>query len=249
MEKVEKLGIIPARYGSTRFPGKPLAKIDGVPMIERVYRQAEKSDLEGVLVATDDERIVKCVKGFGGNVVMTSPDLASGTDRCRAALEVAEIEAEYVINIQGDEPMVDPKQINVLLKLLHGHPVKIATLVSPAVNMEEVQNPNRVKVVTDRQGKALYFSRLPIPYSKNPKKLTAKIGELYTIHLGIYGFQAATLIEIGELSPSDLEITENLEQLRWLENGYSIYTAKTNKRSDAVDTPEDLKNIEKKYFL
>ncbi len=249
MENVEKLGIIPARYSSTRFPGKPLAKIDGIPMIERVYRQAEKSKLDRIIVATDDARIEKCVKDFGGNVVMTSTELATGTDRCRAALEVAEIEAEYVINIQGDEPFVDPKQINVLLKLLHGHPVKIATLVSPAVSMEEVQNPNRVKVTTDRQGKVLYFSRLPIPYAKDPKQIPTDIGKLYTIHLGIYGYQGDTLIELGELTPSGLELSENLEQLRWLENGYDIYTATTNERSDAVDTPEDLKNIEKKYFL
>lgn len=249
MENVEKLGIIPARYASTRFPGKPLAKIDGIPMIERVYRQAEKSKLDRIIVATDDKRIEKCVKDFGGNVVMTSPELATGTDRCRAALEVADIEAEYVINIQGDEPFVDPKQINVLLKLLHGHPVKIATLVSPAESMEEVQNPNRVKVTTDRQGKALYFSRLPIPYANDPKQIPANVGELYTIHLGIYGYQGDTLIELGELTPSGLELSENLEQLRWLENGYDIYTATTDERSDAVDTPEDLKSIEKKYFL
>lgn len=249
MENVEKLGIIPARYGSTRFPGKPLAKIDGIAMIERVYRQAEKSKLDKVLVATDDERIEKFVNGFGGNVVMTASDITTGTDRCRAALEAAEIEADYVINIQGDEPFIDPKQINVLLKLLHGHPVKIATLISPALNMEEVQNPNRVKVTTDRQGKALYFSRLPIPFVKDLKQIPDNVGELYNIHLGIYGFQADTLLELGELSPSALELSENLEQLRWLENGYDIYTATTTERSDAVDTPEDLKSIEKKYFL
>ena len=245
MENVEKLGIIPARYASTRFPGKPLAIIHGVPMIERVYRQAEKSSLDKILVATDDKRISDCVKNFGGNVVMTDPDLPSGTDRCRAALIESGIKAKLVVNIQGDEPLIDPEQINTVLRLLRGHAVNIATLISPALSKEEIENVNRVKVVIDRNGKALYFSRHPIPFSKN-------IGEHisnYHIHLGIYGFTASTLIELGELSTGLLEQSESLEQLRWLENGYTIYTAKTTERADSVDTPEDLENIEKKYFL
>lgn len=245
MENVEKLGIIPARYASTRFPGKPLALIAGVPMIERVYRQAQKSELDRILVATDDERIVDCVKNFGGSVIMTSPDLPSGTDRCRAAMAKSGINAKLVVNIQGDEPMIDPEQINSVLKLLRGNPVNIATLISPALSPEEIENENRVKVVTDRNGKALYFSRLPIPFSKNREYQISR----YYIHLGIYGFNARTLMELGELNTGLLEQCESLEQLRWLENGYTIYTAKTDERADSVDTPQDLENIEKKYFL
>lgn len=245
MEIVDKLGIIPARYASTRFPGKPLAIIGGVPMIERVYKQAVKSNLDKVLVATDDERIAECVKGFGGNVVMTNPDLPTGTDRCREALTLSKIKAKIVVNIQGDEPFIDPEQINAIIQLLHGHDVNIATIISPALTIEEIENPNRVKVVTEKNGKALYFSRSPIPFSKNLKDQVSN----YFIHLGIYGFKGATLQELGQLSTSSLELAESLEQLRWLENGYSIYTVKTDERADSVDTPEDLENLEKKFFL
>lgn len=243
MEIVDKLGIIPARYASTRFPGKPLATIGGVPMIERVYKQAVKSNLDKVLVATDDERIADCVKGFGGNVVMTNPDLPTGTDRCREALALSKIKARIVVNIQGDEPFIDPEQINAIVQLLHGHDINIATMISPALTREEIENPNRVKVVTEKNGKALYFSRSPIPYSKNMEDHISN----YAIHLGIYGFRGATLRELGQLNTSFLERSESLEQLRWLENGYSIYTVKTNERADSVDTPEDLENLEKKF--
>ncbi len=245
MENVEKLGIIPARFASTRFPGKPLALIGGVPMIERVYRQALKSNLDRVLVATDDERILNCVRNFGGEAVMTDPNLPSGTDRCREALNLSDISAKLIVNIQGDEPFIDPEQINLVLKLLMGNAVRIATLISPATSQEEIENPNRVKVAIDRDGKALYFSRLPIPFSK-PGELKV---ENYHIHLGIYGFRATALQEISQLSASSLELSESLEQLRWLENGYSIYTAKTMERADSVDTPKDLELIEKKFFL
>jgi|SRR5690554_4467217 len=245
MEIVDKLGIIPARYASTRFPGKPLATIGGVSMIERVYNQALKSNLDKVLVATDDDRILECVKGFGGNVVMTNPELPTGTDRCREALALSKVNARLVVNIQGDEPFIDPQQINAIVQLLHGHDVNIATMISPALTVEEIENPNRVKVVVEKTGKALYFSRLPIPFSKNIGDHVSN----YAIHLGIYGFKGATLRELGQLSPSSLEQSESLEQLRWLENGYEIYTVKTNERTDSVDTPEDLKNLEKKFFL
>lgn len=245
MENVEKLGIIPARYASTRFPGKPLALIGGVPMIERVYRQAMKSDLDRVLVATDDERIATCVRDFGGEAVMTDPLLSSGTDRCREALNSSKINTNLVVNIQGDEPMIDPNQINLVLDLLMNPTVKIATLISQATSQEEVSNQNRVKVTIDKNGKALYFSRLPIPFAKNGEQKL----ENYHVHLGIYGFQAATLQALCNLENSALELSESLEQLRWLENGYSIYTAKTIDRADSVDTPEDLEIIEKKFFL
>lgn len=249
MENVEKLGIIPARYGSTRFPGKPLAKIGGVPMIERVYKQAEKSELDRVLVATDDQRIADCVTNFGGHVTLTSPSLKSGTDRCIAALVKTGIKAKFVVNIQGDEPFINPKLINRILHLLYGHEVHIATSISPARNIDEIKDPNRVKVVTDRSGKALYFSRLPIPYVQGLDLKKEEIASSYFIHLGIYGFKYATLLELGELEMSKLEQFESLEQLRWLEDGYSIYTLETTERAESVDTPEDLKLIEKNHFL
>lgn len=249
MENVEKLGIIPARYGSTRFPGKPLAKIGGVPMIERVYKQAQKSELDRVLVATDDERIADCVRNFGGDVVMTDPHLASGTDRCRAALANLDLEPNFVVNVQGDEPFINPKMINKVLRILYGHEVNIATLISPARSPEEIENPNRVKVVVNRSGKALYFSRLPIPYAKDVDITKKKIYSSYYIHLGLYGFKYQTLMDLDELEVSKLERFEGLEQLRWMEDGYSIYTIATKERAEAVDTPGDLKIIEKNHFL
>jgi len=244
MDDTFKLGIIPARYASSRFPGKPLADIGGKPMIQRVYEQALKADLDQVIVATDDERIKKTVETFNGNVAMTNPDISSGTDRCRAVLEKSRIEADWVINIQGDEPFIDPNHINALLKLLEKG-AQIATLVSRAHEMEEVNNPNRVKVVRSKTGEALYFSRSPIPYNRSGH---AKVND-YFIHLGIYGFQADTLIDLGKLNAGKLENYEALEQLRWLENGYKIYTDMVDSRPDAVDTPEDLSLIQKKYFL
>ncbi len=241
-----KLGIIPARFGSTRFPGKPLIKLGDKTMIQRVYEQAKKSNLDDVIVATDDERILKEVERFGGKAFLTASDIPSGTDRCVAALKTSGIDASVVINIQGDEPFIDPGQINIVLDLLGREEVKIATLVSHAEDQKEVSNPNRVKVVVSASGKALYFSRLPIPYLKDND---SAISSRYLIHLGIYGFKAQTLLEISQLKPGSLEKSESLEQLRWLENDFEIHTAKTAERTEAIDTPEDLLFIEKKYFL
>jgi 3-deoxy-manno-octulosonate cytidylyltransferase (CMP-KDO synthetase) len=244
MDDKYKLGIIPARFASTRFPGKPLADLGGKPMIQRVYEQAKKANLDRVIVATDDERIREVVESFKGHVEMTDPNIPSGTDRCRAVLQNSEIEADWVVNIQGDEPFIDPGHINALIELLEKG-AEIATLVSQAEEMNEVNNPNRVKVVRAQSGKALYFSRSAIPYNRSGN-ITA---EDYFIHLGIYGFEADTLMELGELSTGKLENFESLEQLRWLENGYQIYTDLVRSRPDAVDTPEDLLLIQKKYFL
>lgn len=246
---MKQLGIIPARFGSTRFPGKPLAIIGGKTMIERVYVQARKSLLDRVLVATDDERIAEVVRDFGGEAVMTDPNLPSGTDRCRAAMDALDSEPDCVVNIQGDEPFIDPGQINQVLELLKQSDVEIATLISPSTSAEEVQNPNRVKAVVDKRGKALYFSRQAIPFLKSAHPEKWYLEHTYYIHLGIYGFKPKTLRSITELQQSSLEKAEALEQLRWLENGYQIYTASTAIRADAVDTPEDLKAIEKKFFL
>ncbi|MGB6037369.1 MAG: 3-deoxy-manno-octulosonate cytidylyltransferase [Cryomorphaceae bacterium] len=240
------IGIIPARYGSLRFPGKPLALIGGIPMIQRVYEQCLKSDLNFVVVATDSDEIFDAVNSFGGNAVMTSAKHPSGTDRCREALNSIQQSFDLAINIQGDEPFINPEQINQVISILEDTPAEIATLVSPAMNMEEVENPNRVKAVTAKDGKALYFSRYGIPFPRNKEGLKP---EDYTIHLGIYGFTSSALQKTKELEMSPLEKTEGLEQLRWLQNGMSIYTAVTNERADSVDTPEDLRAIEKKYLL
>ena len=240
------VGIIPARYGSTRFIGKPLALIGGKPMIQRVYEQCLKSDLNFVLVATDDEQIFDVVHSFGGNAVMTSADHPSGTDRCREALKSIRESFDLAVNIQGDEPFINPEQINQVISILKNTEAEIATLVSPALDFEEIKNPNRVKVVTAKDGKALYFSRYGIPFPRNDEKLRP---EDYLIHLGIYGFKVSALEKTKRLNVSTLEKIEGLEQLRWLQNGMTIYTAITEERADSVDTPEDLRAIEKKYLL
>jgi 3-deoxy-manno-octulosonate cytidylyltransferase (CMP-KDO synthetase) len=240
------IGIIPARFGSSRFPGKPLALIGGIPMIQRVYEQCLKSDLNFVIVATDSDEIFDAVNSFGGNAVMTSAEHPSGTDRCREALNSLQESFDLVINIQGDEPFINPEQINQVISILEKTNAEIASLISPAVNMEEVENPNRVKAVTAKDGKALYFSRYGIPFPRNKAGLES---EDYSIHLGIYGFTTSALKKTKGLKLSSLEKTEGLEQLRWLQNGMSIYTAITNERADSVDTPEDLRAIEKKYLL
>jgi 3-deoxy-manno-octulosonate cytidylyltransferase (CMP-KDO synthetase) len=246
---MKRLGIIPARYGSSRFPGKPLAHIGGLTMIERVYAQASKSELDQVVVATDHEDIAAEVRRFGGVVAMTDSALLSGTDRCRAALETLNLSPDFVVNIQGDEPFIDPTQINQVLRLLEKPECGIATLISPCTSDEEISNLNRVKAVVDKDGKALYFSRQAIPYLKGIDHGQWHLEHKYYVHLGIYGFRTPVLRALGDLEQSALEKAESLEQLRWLENGFPIYTATTALRADAVDTPEDLKAIEKKFFL
>lgn len=246
MEKFQKVGIIPARFASTRFPGKPLAVIGGKPMIQRVYEQAKKSKLDLVIVATDHQGIADTVKAFGGQAQMTHPDLPSGTDRCREAMSQLGYTPEMVVNIQGDEPFIDPEQINQIISLLERPEVEIATLISPAESKEEIENTNRVKVVVSESGKALYFSRLPIPFQR---EVIENPSYPHYIHLGIYGFRGETLNAIANLKQTHLEQCESLEQLRWLANDFSIYTDVTSIRSEAVDTPEDLMFIEKKYFL
>lgn len=245
----QRIAIIPARYGSTRFPGKPLALIGGLTMIERVYRQCEKAKLDQVIVATDDERIAEVVTKFGGKPVMTSTTLGSGTERCREVVKQLNITSGHVVNVQGDEPFIAPEQINKVLDLLKDPEVGIATLVSPALSANEITDPNRVKAVVDRRGRAMYFSRQAIPHYRDRKLSGEEFKEAYLIHLGIYGFKTEILLEIENLQPSPLEAAENLEQLRWLENGYAIHTAWTHERADAVDTPQDLEAIQKKYFL
>lgn len=233
------LGIIPARYGSTRFEGKPLALINGKMMIQRVYEQSCKADrLSEVVVATDDERIYNAVLGFGGKAVMTSTNHKSGTDRCCEVVDKVGSGFEAVINIQGDEPYINPLQINQIAELISDKDTPIASLCKPVHDAEELASPNAVKVVFDKNGKALYFSRFAIPYLRN------KVERTFYKHIGIYAYKTLTLREISALPQSGLELAESLEQLRWLENGYTVRMGVTEFESFSVDVPEDITKIE-----
>lgn len=235
------LGIIPARYASTRFPGKPLVEIQGKSMIQRVYEQAKKA-LEEVIVATDDERIYEHVKAFGGKVTYTDAAHQSGTDRCAEVVKQFP-EFEVIINIQGDEPFIQPEQIQLLADCFDDSSVQIATLVKAIHTTEELTNPNLPKVALSQSGKALYFSRSPIPYLRG-KDITEWTQERpYFKHIGMYGYRSPILQEIARLKPTALELTESLEQLRWLDYGYSIHTQVTTLETVAIDTPEDLKKL------
>ena len=242
------IGIIPARYASTRFPGKPLVEIQGMSMIERVYRQTmQASSLDKVLVATDDTRIFEHVKSFG-NVVYTSPDHPSGTDRCfEAALHMQNqwgiAEDDVIVNIQGDEPFIHPAQIDMICKLFDNAATRIATLIKPITNPQDLWNENVVKVVRAANGNALYFSRSPIPFCRGTQKDNWLVNNTYFKHIGMYAYRMGVLKQITTLTPSQLEKTESLEQLRWLENGFAISTHVTELESLSVDTPEDLKKI------
>lgn len=234
------VGIIPARYASTRFPGKPLADLNGKPMIQIVYEHVLEAHLFQTAVATDDNRIFQCVNDFNGNVVMTSPNHPSGTDRCgEAAGKLSLHDEDVIINIQGDEPFISKNEIRLLTKLFERPEVNIATLVKPFDNDEEAQNPNKVKVAIALNGKALYFSRYPIPFVRDAQNAKAT----YFQHLGIYAYRYKILKKLIQLSPSKLEECEKLEQLRWLENGYEIYTATCQYQGIGIDTPEDLANL------
>lgn len=231
------LGVIPARFASTRFPGKPLVEIKGKTMIQRVYEQSIQANLHKVVIATDDERIAEEVIRFGGEFVMTASTHQSGTDRCA---EVVKNLPGYdvVINIQGDEPFIDPKQINLICDCFSDEKVQLATLIKEIHSEDELFNPNIPKVVIGAQQQALYFSRHPIPYLRNP----AHAHQFYK-HIGIYGYKIATLLEITKLNPSSLELAESLEQLRWIENGYQIQTKLTDIETIAIDSPSDLLKI------
>ena len=234
------VGIIPARYNSTRFPGKPLAMIKGKTMIQRVCEQAWKSKLDAVVVATDDIRIADEVLQFGGKYVMTDPRHQSGTDRCCEAVEILEQQYDAVINIQGDEPFIDPRHINLLVDLISRDDTQLASLVKRINDEEDLFCVNKVKVVMDKTGKALYFSRNPIPFMHNvPNEKWLQKGRFFQ-HIGIYAYKTDTLRQIAMMQPSELEMAESLEQLRWLENGLSIRMAIVAGDSIAIDTPDDL---------
>lgn len=241
---MEVLGIIPARYASTRFPGKPLIDIHGKSMIQRVYEQASKSMLSEVLVATDDARILEHVTGFGGKAVMTGEHHQSGTDRCFEAYQKNDKPFDYIINIQGDEPFIRPEQINLVADCFRNHATELATLVKEITSSDELFNTNSPKVVLSQAKEALYFSRQPIPYCRNiPNDIWHKQHTYYK-HIGIYGYRADILEQITQLAPSGLELAESLEQLRWLENGYRIATALTTFETIGIDAPEDLHRIQ-----
>ncbi len=236
------IGIIPARYASSRFPGKPLADICGMTMIERVFRQASKA-IDEVYVATDDSRIAEAVNAFGGNVVMTSTEHRSGTDRCYEAYRNIGSDADVIINIQGDEPFVAPEQISTLKGCFNDSEVCLATLVrpfDPDAPFSALSDPNTPKVVFDNEMNALYFSRSVIPCVRNyPSGEWAAKAAFYT-HVGMYAYRASTLAEITALPQGRLELAESLEQLRWLENGYRIRVGITDSPTIGIDTPEDL---------
>ena len=243
-------GIIPARYASTRFPGKPLAMIGDKSVIHRVYEQASAA-LSNVFVATDDQRIFDAVSGFGGKAVMTSADHQSGTDRCAEAVDTLAGERgltfDIIVNIQGDEPFIRPDQINMLTAAFGKTDVMIATLIRECSFDEDLFNPNHPKVITDLAGDAIYFSRAAIPYLRDHKQSEWVIHHRYFKHIGIYAFRSDVLRKITKLPPGRLETAESLEQNRWIENGFRIRTVLTDWQSIGIDTPEDLEKA--KIFL
>lgn len=231
----EATGIIPARYGATRFPGKPLAMIAGKSLIQRVYEQALKAKhLHKLIIATDDDRIFAAAEAFGANVQMTSPDHQSGTER---VAEVAEgLETPIIINIQGDEPLIQGQMIDDLVQALQDNEISMATLASKVTDVDRIHNQDIVKVVADKNGKALYFSRSPLPF---------RVADYFNQHIGIYGYQKEFLMKFCTLPVSRLEAFEGLEQLRALENGYKITIIPTPFQTLSVDTPQDIMAVEK----
>lgn len=237
------IAIIPARYASTRFPGKPLAMLGGKPVIQRVCEQVSKV-LKDVYVATDDDRICQTVEQFGGCAVMTSPNHRSGTDRLQEAVEKLGTTADVVINVQGDEPFIHPSQIESLCQCFDNPTTQIATLGKPFSSMESVENENSPKIVVDHQGFALYFSRSVIPFVRGVDRSEWLAHYPFLKHIGLYAYRREVLREITQLPPSSLELAESLEQLRWLQNGYHIRVATTDVETVGIDTPDDLARAE-----
>ena len=247
--KLRFIGIIPARYASTRFPAKPLAMLGGKTVIQRVYEQVS-SVLDNVCVATDDDRIREAVEAFGGRVVMTSPDHKSGTDRiCEAYNKLypstdKDTSTDIIINIQGDEPFIQPSQIKTVMECFNDSHTQIATLGKPFTDIEALKNPNSPKIVVDNYGYAMYFSRSVIPFIRG-KEESEWIGSYpFLKHIGLYAYRSDVLKEVTKLPQSSLELAESLEQLRWLQNGYKIKVAQTDIQTIGIDTPEDLKHAE-----
>lgn len=240
------VGIIPARYASTRFPGKPLALLGGKTVIQRVYEQVKKV-LDDVYVATDDERIFNAVESFGGNAVMTSQNHKSGTDRIEEAVNILEKKFDIIINIQGDEPFIQGSQIETICNCFNDKDTMIATLGRPFTDkdsIKDLENPNSPKVICDNNGFAMYFSRSIIPYIRGEEKDNWLNKFTYLKHIGLYAYRAEVLSAITKLPQSSLELAESLEQLRWLQNGYKVKVGITNFETIGIDTPYDLKKAE-----
>jgi 3-deoxy-manno-octulosonate cytidylyltransferase (CMP-KDO synthetase) len=237
------VGIIPARYASTRFLGKPLIDLKGKSMIQHVYERAKKSALDKVLVATDDERIFEAVQRFGGEVVMTASSHPSGTDRCWDAFQQLEEKFDYVINIQGDEPLIEPKQIDELVIALEDNSLELVTQMVKVTNHEQLFNSGEVKIVLNEEDEVIYFSRSAIPFLKNVDPEEWHLHYDYYRHVGMYAYRADVLGKITQLPVSSLEKAESLEQLRWLQNGFKIRCVKTHYESHCIDTPEDVASI------
>ena len=237
------LGIIPARYASTRFPAKALADINGKSMIRRVVEQARQAtSLTRVVVATDDDRIADHVRAFGGEVVLTGTHHQSGTDRCQEVVATLGETYPYVVNIQGDEPFIQPRQIDLLTSVLDGT-TELATLIKQITDPAVLTNPNSPKVVVSGAGEALYFSRQAIPYQRDQPPEAWLRHHRYWKHIGLYAYRTDVLARITQLPPSPLEQAEALEQLRWLDNGYRIRTVETDLETVGIDTPEDLVRV------
>lgn len=243
------LALIPARYGSTRFPGKPLADIGGRSMIRRVFEQVSQAT-PLVAVCTDDARIARHVRQFGGRAVLTSERHTSGTDRCAEALALIEAEEgrrfDVVLNIQGDEPFIAPEQVRLLADAFRDPDVRIATLARPADRLDDILNPNKPKVVADDRGNALYFSREPIPHVRGLDHQQWVATQRHLLHIGLYGYRANTLRQLTKLPPSSLEQTEKLEQLRWLQQGYPVRVLLTTHESLSVDAPADIEELHRR---
>ena len=237
------IGIIPARYASTRFPGKPLAMLGGKPVIQHVYEKVA-AVLEEAYVATDDERIFKAVEAFGGKAVMTRTDHKSGTDRIEEAIEKIGGDWDIIVNVQGDEPFVAKSQLDTICHCFDDPTTQIASLGKAFTSMEAVENPNSPKIAVSNQGFALYFSRSVIPYVRGKERKDWLSHFPYLKHLGIYAYRKEVLREVTQLPQSSLEIAESLEQLRWLQNGYKIKVGTTDVETVGIDTPEDLQRAE-----
>jgi 3-deoxy-manno-octulosonate cytidylyltransferase (CMP-KDO synthetase) len=237
------IGLIPARYASTRFPGKPLALLGGKPVIQRVYEQVA-SVLDDACVATDDERIFDCVKNFSGKVVMTRTDHKSGTDRIEEAIEKIGGDYDVIVNIQGDEPFIQKSQIETVCRCFDDEKTQIATLGKPFTDMDAVANPNSPKIVIDNNSFAMYFSRSIIPFVRGKEQAEWLQHYPFLKHLGIYAYRRDVLRQITQLPQSSLEIAESLEQLRWLQNGFKIKVGLTDVETVGIDTPDDLKRAE-----
>ncbi len=240
---MKTIAVIPARYASTRFPGKPLVNILGKSMIQRVYEQAKKAKtLDDVWVATDNQRIFDHVINFGGQVTMTSKQHQTGTDRCAEVYEQEQLDCEILLNIQGDEPFIQPEQIDLLVNFMQKNYAQyhVGTLIKKINSLQLLQNPNLIKVVFNKNNKALYFSRQAIPFQRNYPVENWVDNHQYYKHIGLYAFQAALLPELAKLPPSSLELAESLEQLRWMENGFDIGVVETHLETRSIDTKQDL---------